>query len=76
MASRFIAIKKLAEETYNQYVCYGDVIKDATLASLKAQMEFAEIDTLLSNKEREDARLYITTYIVGILLHEYIKSNR
>ena len=76
MASRFTAIKKLATETYNQYVCYGDVIKDATLASLKAQKAFAERDILLSNKEKEDICLNITTYILGIILCEYLKSDR
>lgn len=76
MTSRCIAIKKLAAETYNQYVFYGDVIKDATLASLKAQKEFVERDVLLSNKEKEDVRLYITTYILEIILCEYLKSNR
>lgn len=75
MTSRCIAIKKLATETYNQYVCYGNVIKDATLASLKAQRAFVERDALLSNKEKEDMCLYITTYIVEILLYEYLKSN-
>ena len=76
MISRYAAIKKLATETYNQYACYGSVIKDATLASLKAQMAFTERDVLLSNKEKEDMRLYITTYIIEILLYEYLKSNR
>lgn len=75
MVSRYVAIKKLAKETYNQYVCYGDVIKDATLASLKAQKEFVERDVLLSNKEKEDMRLYITTYILEIVLHKYLKSD-
>lgn len=75
MMSRCAAIKKLATETYNQYACYGNVIKDATLASLKAQKAFVEKDVLLSDKEREDMRLYITTYIVEILLYEYLESN-
>ena len=76
MISRCMAIKKLATETYNQYMCYGSVIKDATLASLKAQRAFIEKDALLSSKEKEDMCLYITTYIVEILLYEYPKSNR
>lgn len=76
MISRCATIKKLAAETYNQYTCYGSVIKDATLASLKAQRVFIERDALLSSKEKEDMRLYITTYIVEILLYEYLKSNR
>lgn len=75
MMSRCTAIKKLATETYNQYACYGNIIKDATLASLKAQKAFVEKDLLLSDKEREDMCLYITTYIVEILLYEYLKSN-
>lgn len=76
MMSRCTAIKKLATETYNQYTCYGNVIKDATLASLKAQKAFVEKDVLLSDKEREDMRLYITTYIIEILIHEFLKSDR
>lgn len=75
MTSRCIAIKKLATETYNQYVCYGDVIKDAILASLKAQKAFVERDVLLSDEEREDIRLYITKYITEIILYKYLKSN-
>lgn len=75
MMSRCTAIKKLATETYNQYVCYGNVIKDATLASLKAQEAFVKKDVLLSDKEKEDMCLYITTYIVEILLYEYLEFN-
>lgn len=75
MMSRCTAIKKLATETYNQYVCYGNVIKDATLASLKAQKAFVKKDVLLSDKEKEDMCLYITTYIVEILLYEYLEFN-
>lgn len=75
MISRCIAIKKLATETYNQYTCYGNIIKDATLASLKAQKAFVEKDVFLSDKEKEDMCLYITTYIVEILLYEYLKFN-
>lgn len=74
--SRCTAIKKLATETYNQYACYGSVIKDATLASLKAQKAFVEKDVLLSDKEREDMRIYITTYIIEILIHEFLESDR
>lgn len=76
MTSRCIAIKKLASETYNQYIHYGNVIKDATLASLKAQKAFAERDVLLSSEEKEYVRLYIDTYISKIILYEYFKSNR
>lgn len=76
MTSRCAAIKKLATETYNQYTCYGSVIKDATLASLKAQRAFVERDALLSSKEKEDMSLYITTYIAEIPPYEYPKSNR
>lgn len=76
MMSRCTAIKKLATETYNQYVCYGNIIKDATLASLKAQKAFVEKDVLLSDKEREDMRLYITTYIIEILIYEFLESDR
>lgn len=75
MMSRCTAIKELATDTYNLYACYGNVIKDATLASLKAQKAFAEKDVLLSDKEREGICLYITTYIVEILLYEYLESN-
>lgn len=74
--SRCTAIKKLATETYNQYICYGNVIKDATLASLKAQKAFVEKDALLSDNEREDMRLYITTYIIEILIYEFLESDR
>lgn len=75
MMSRCIAIKKLAMETYNQYVCYGNVIKDATLASLKAQKAFVEKDVILSDKEKEDMCLYITTYIIEILINEFLESD-
>ena len=74
MVSRCTAIKKLAKETYEQYVCYGDIVKDTVIASLKAQEEFVEKDILLSNEERKDMHLYISACIIEIILHEYIKS--
>ena len=76
MMSRCTAIKKLATETYNQYACYGNVIRDAVIASLKAQRAFVERDVLLSSEEKKDMHLYITTYIMEILIYEFLESDR
>lgn len=70
MKSRCREIMKLADSTYNQYKCYGNVIKDAVIRSLKAQIDFTKIDLLLSGDEEEEMQVYITTYIVDILLDQ------
>lgn len=75
MRSRCTAIMKLADETYEHYKCYGKVIKDSVKKSLELQREFVKHDVLLSDEEKEDMRLYITTYIVDIYLDKYLQHN-
>lgn len=75
MASRCREIMKLADDTYNQYKCYGNAISDAVLKSLKAQREFARVDLLLTDKQRKDMIIYITTYIIELLNNELFQSD-
>lgn len=72
MKSRCREIMNLADETYNHYKIYGESVKDSIVKCLKAQREFVENDTLLSDKERADMRVYVTTYIVDIYLDKYL----
>nr|DAT86491.1 MAG TPA: hypothetical protein [Bacteriophage sp.] len=72
MKSRCREIMNLADETCNQLKCYKGAVLDSVIKCLKAQREFVEIDTLLTDKEREDMRVYITSYIVEIYLNKYL----
>lgn len=63
MKSRCIEIMKLANNTYDQYKYYGKVISRSVLEQLKVQREFVENDLLLSDEEKGDMDMYITTYI-------------
>ena len=72
MISRCSEIMKLSEETYKHYKCYGKVVKDSVLKSLKFQRDFTKVDVLLSDEEREDMHLYITTFIIDIYLDKYL----
>lgn len=76
MKSRCTAIMKLADETYDHYKCYGKAVKDSVKTCLEFQRGFIKHDVLLSDEEKEDMRLYITTYIVEILIHEHLESDR
>ena len=75
MRSRCTAIMKLADETYEHYKCYGKAVKDSVKRCLEFQREFIKHDVLLSDEEREDMRVYITTYIVDIYLDKYLQHN-
>lgn len=75
MASRCREIIKLADDTYNQYVCYGHAVANAVMESLKAQREFARIDLLLSNEEKKDMVAYVTTYILELLCNEILQTD-
>lgn len=66
MKSRCCEIMKLADKTYDQYKCYGRSVARAVLASLMVQREFAENDLLLSDEEKGDMDMYITTYIAEL----------
>lgn len=66
MKSRCREIMKLADKTYDQYKCYGRPVSKVILASLMAQREFAENDPLLSDEEKGDMVMYITTYIADL----------
>lgn len=66
MKSRYTEIMNLAEDTYNQYKYYGEILTEPTLACLKSQREFAENDWLLSDEEKGDIDLYITSYITKL----------
>lgn len=70
MASRCREIMNLADNTYEQYECYGNVTQDAVIKSLKAQRDFVKKDLLLSENERNDMHTYITTYIIDILIDQ------
>lgn len=75
MTSRCREIMKLADDTYNQYKCYGNAIANAVLKSLKAQKEFVRVDLLLTSKEKEDMIIYITTYIIELLNNKLFQSD-
>lgn len=75
MVSRCRGVMKLADETYNHYKCYGKAVKNSVINSLKFQRKFVENDVLLSGEEKEDMRLYITTYIVDIYLDKYLEYD-
>ena len=66
MMSRCNGIMELADNTYNQYKCYGEILTEPILACLKSQREFVENDRLLSDEEKGDLDMYITTYIAQI----------
>nr|DAO12297.1 MAG TPA: hypothetical protein [Bacteriophage sp.] len=70
MTSRCVEIMNLADNTYNQYKCYGNVIEDAVTRSLEAQRDFTKIDLLLNGDEKDDMYTYITSYIISILLDQ------
>lgn len=75
MESRCREVMKLADETYKHYKSYGKTVKDSVVNSLKFQRKFVENDVLLSGEEKEDMRLYITTYIVDIYLDKYLQHD-
>ena len=66
MKSRCCEIMKLADKTYDQYRHYGKIVAKGVLASLMVQREFVENDLLLSDKEKGDMDMYITTYIAEL----------
>ena len=66
MKSRCNEIMKLADDTYNQYKYYGEILTEHVLACLKSQREFVENDRLLSDEEKGDLDMYITTYIAQL----------
>lgn len=66
MKSRYGAIMELADNTYNQYKCYGEILTESTLVCLKSQREFVENDRLLTDEEKGDIEMYITTYIAQL----------
>ncbi len=66
MKSRCNEIMKLADNTYNQYKYYGEILTESILACLKSQREFVENDQLLSDEEKGDLDMYITTYIAQL----------
>lgn len=66
MKSRCNEIMKLADDTYNQYKYYGEILTEPILVCLKSQREFVENDRLLSDEEKGDLDMYITTYIAQI----------
>lgn len=66
MKSRCNKLMELADNTYNEYKCYGEILSETILACLKFQKEFAENDLLLSDEEKGDIDMYITTYIAQI----------
>lgn len=66
MKSRCNEIMKLADDTYNQYKYYGGILTEPILACLKSQREFVENDRLLSDEEKGDIDMYITTYIAQL----------
>ena len=70
MKSRCREIMKLADDTYNQYKCHGNLIANAVLESLKAQREFTKVDLLLTDEERKDMIIYVSTYIIQLLNNE------
>lgn len=72
MKSRCAEIMKLADKTYDQYKSYGNTIANAVIKSLKMQRQFVEVDILLTNEEKKDMKLYITSYIVSFHLSKYL----
>ena len=66
MESRCNEIMELADNTYDQYKCYGEICREFIIACLKMQREFAENDPLLSDEEKGDMIMYITTYIAQL----------
>lgn len=66
MKSRCNEIMELADNTYNQYKYYGEILTEPILACLKSQREFVENDQLLSDEEKGDMEMYITTYIAQL----------
>lgn len=74
MTSRYHEIRKLVDDTYTQYRCYGNAIAKPVMKSLKAQREFAKIDLLLTKEEKKDMIKYITTYILELFMLSYPNS--
>lgn len=66
MKSRYIEVMELADDTYNLYKKYGSIVARSVLERLKMQREFVENDRLLSNEEKGNADMYITTYIADL----------
>lgn len=66
MKSRCVGVMKLADITYDDYKNYGKIIAKHVLACLKTQREFVENDPLLSDEEKGDMDMYITTYIAEL----------
>ena len=66
MKSRCIEFMELADNTYGQYNCYGKMVGESVITCLKMQREFAENDPLLSDEEKGDMIMYITTYIAQL----------
>ena len=66
MKSRCIEFMELADNTYDQYKCYGKMVRESVVTCLKMQREFAENDPLLSDEEKGDMIMYITTYIAQL----------
>lgn len=66
MKSRCNEIMKLADSTYNQYKYYGEILTEPILECLKSQREFVENDRLLTDEEKGDIDMYITTYIAQL----------
>ena len=66
MKSRCNEIMELADNTYNQYKYYGEILAEPILECLKSLREFVENDQLLSDEEKGDMDMYSTTYIAQI----------
>lgn len=66
MKSRYIEVMELADGTYSLYKKYGSIVARSVLERLKIQREFVENDRLLSNIEKGNADMYITTYIAEL----------
>lgn len=72
MKSRCSEIMNLADDTYKQYETYGNAVADAVLRNLEMQKDFISVDILLTNEEKNDMRVYITSYIVSFYLSKFI----
>ena len=66
MKSRCVEVMKLADITYDDYKSYGKIIAKHVLECLKTQRKFIENDPLLSDEEKGDMDMYITTYIAEL----------
>lgn len=70
MKSRYIEVKKLADDTYNQYGYYGTIIANPIIGDLRMQKDFIGIDPLLSDEEKTKMIHYINSCIIDILIEE------